>query len=296
MTSPPASGKTFWIESFADSTEKEILVISPLRALADECRIRWKEKIIVMTPEEWLLKKTFSEIVIFDEFHLLYYWGDTFRPVLWDVFITLSLEAELVIGLTATFSEEMQDEVILLGAEFENIFWQDFGNQKLKNLPEKYLSLTKDAIGEFLLHLPVQGTTLVFCEFREEVLVWEKRLRDLGHIVWTCRGGEASAFGEKVRRESPPDFIVCTTVLSHGVNLPEIERVFLMYPVENKDFWIQMVARGGRKGEAFRVFALGPPHGLRWDRRNNLCQIGILRLRILFSIFMDQLQECFLKE
>lgn len=249
-----------------------------------------------MTPEEWLIKKTFSEIVIFDEFHLLYYWGDSFRPVLWDVFITLSLEAELVIGLTATLSLEMRSDVEFLDAGFEEIFWQDFGNQKLKNLPEKYLRLTQNYIENFLIHLPVKGTTLVFCEFREDVLDWEKKLKARGHKVWTCRGGEASAFGERVRKENSPDFIVCTTVLSHGVNLPAIERVFLMYPVENKDFWIQMVARGGRKGEAFQVFALEPPHGLRWSRRNNLCQIGILRLRILFSIFMDQIQECFLKE
>ncbi len=296
LTSPPASGKTFWIRSFAEASEKEILVISPLRALADECRIHWKEKIQVMTPEEWMLKKIIPDVVIFDEFHLLYYWGDSFRPVLWDVFLTLSLEAKLVIGLTATLSENMREEVGLLSDGFEEILWKDFGNQELKNKPEIYLRLNQNLIQDFLIHLPVKGTTLVFCEFREEVLEWEKKLGKRGHTVWTCRGGEAGAFGERVRRENPPDFIICTTVLSHGVNLPEIERVFLMYPVENKDFWIQMVARGGRKGEAFRVFALEPPHGLRWDRRNNLCQIGILRMRILFSIFMDQLQECFLKE
>ncbi|MES2528018.1 MAG: helicase-related protein [Bdellovibrionota bacterium] len=296
LTSPPASGKTFWIRSFAEASEKEILVISPLRALADECRIHWKEKIRVMTPEEWSIKKTYSDIMIFDEFHLLYYWGDSFRPVLWDVFVSLSLEAKLVIGLTATLSEKMRDDVLLLHSGFEEILWLNFGNQELKNFPDKYLRLNQKLIHESLIHLPVNGTTLVFCEYREEVLEWEKKLSRRGYKVWTCRGGEAAAFGEKVRRENPPDFIVCTTVLSHGVNLPVIERLFLMYPVKNKDFWIQMVARGGRKGEAYRVFALEPPHGLRWDRRNNLCQIGILRLRILFSIFMDQLQECFLKE
>lgn len=296
LTSPPASGKTFWIESLAKVSAEEILVISPLRALADECHLHWKGKIRVMTSEEWLMKKTFSSIVIFDEFHLLYYWGDTFRPVLWEVFLSLSLESQLVVGLTATLSEEMKRNVSLLAEGFNEIYWQDFGNQKLKFMPGEYFRLNKNLIENCLIHLPAGKTTLVFCEFREEVLRWEKILRGRGHSVWTCRGGEAAAFGEKVRKENPPDYIICTTVLSHGVNLPTIKRVFLMYPVGNKDFWIQMVARGGRKGETYRVFALEPPHGLRWGRRQNLYLIGILRMRIFFSIILDQLQECFLKD
>lgn len=296
LTSPPASGKTFWIESLANNFSEEILVISPLRALADECHIQWQGKVRVMTPEEWLLKKTFSQVVIFDEFHLLYYWGDSFRPVLWEVFYSLCSESQLVVGLSATLSEEMRTNVVLMETGFEGIYWQDFGNQKLKYIPDEYFFLGKNLIENCLIHLPPENTTLVFCEFREEVLRWEKKLTERGHSVWTCRGGEAAAFGEKVRRENPPQYIISTTVLSHGVNLPTIGRVFLMYPVENKDFWIQMVARGGRRGEVYRVFALEPPHGLRWGRRKNFYQIGILRLRILFSILLDQLQECFLKE
>lgn len=70
LTSPPASGKTFWIRSFAETLSDPILVISPLRALADECRKNWNEKIMVMTPEEWMKKKPFARVVIFDEFHL----------------------------------------------------------------------------------------------------------------------------------------------------------------------------------------------------------------------------------
>src|SRR5689334_4916886 len=99
LTSPPASGKTFWIESFAETCDKKILVIAPLRALRDECAVKWGEKIIVMTPEEWLLKKITAEIVIFDEFHLHFYWGDAFRPNMWEVFYELSHMASLTILL-----------------------------------------------------------------------------------------------------------------------------------------------------------------------------------------------------
>ena len=72
LTSPPASGKTHWISKLKEAKSDQLLVISPLRALADECREKWGDSIQVMTPEEWLGKKTFSETVIFDEFHLFF--------------------------------------------------------------------------------------------------------------------------------------------------------------------------------------------------------------------------------
>src|SRR5262245_1203823 len=106
LTSPPASGKTFWISSLVEELkDHRILVISPLRALAYECREKWKDTVTVMTPEEWTGKKCRSEVVIFDEFHLYFYWGDTFRPHMWEVFFELSENAGLTILLTATFSE-----------------------------------------------------------------------------------------------------------------------------------------------------------------------------------------------
>lgn len=296
LTSPPASGKTFWIKSFAEKWEENILVISPLRALADECRKNWSDSITVMTPEEWLLKKKSFQVVIFDEFHILSYWGNTFRPAMWDAFISLSLSAQLVIGLTATLSDEILTQVQELRCHFTEITWVNNGNQSLKWTPENYYFVNKSLLTKTLMNSVHGGTSLIFCQYREEVLEWEERLSKQGFRVWSCLGGEASAFGQRVSRESAPDFIVATTVLSHGVNLPSISRVFLMYPVRNIDFWIQMIARGGRRGEAFQVFALEPPHGLRWGRGRNLRNIVILELRLFFSVLLNQLDQCFLKE
>ncbi|MFL5783273.1 MAG: DEAD/DEAH box helicase [Bacteriovoracaceae bacterium] len=296
LTSPPASGKTFWIESMAHATETQILVISPLRALADECRHKWKDKILVMTPEEWLLKKTQGEIVIFDEFHLLFYWGDSFRPLMWEVFESLSIEAKLVIGLTATFAPEMQEAMERFRCGFDEIYWRDAGNQSLKWTPERYYKVHRSLLHRSIFGLPLERTSLIFCQYRHEVEIWEKKLSARGFRVWGCRGGEASAFSKRVQLEPAPDFIVATTVLSHGVNLPSIRRVFFLYPVGNKDFWIQMTARGGRRGEKFEVFALEPPHGLRWSKSKNLFHCATLYLRILVADFLDQLDQCFLKE
>ncbi len=296
LTSPPASGKTFWIKTFQEVIEKKLLVISPLRALADECRSRWGEDVTVMTPEEWLIHGNYHEVVIFDEFHLLTYWGDSFRPRMWEAFEDLSAHAEFVIGLTATFSRSFQERVELFSCHFDRILWSDHGNMKLKYLPCSYLHLSKDLMEKSIVNLKPRGTSLIFCQYREEVLEWDKKIRSAGHRTWSCRGGEAAAFRKRVVEESPPDFIISTTVLSHGVNLPVISRIFFLYPVRNTDFWIQMTARGGRTGERFEVFALEPPHGLRWGRFSNIVSLSFLYLRILKEIFLTQLEQCFLKE
>ncbi len=296
LTSPPASGKTFWIESFAQSYEGSLLVISPLRALADECREMWGNRITVMTPEEWLGKKNFSDVVIMDEFHLLFYWGDTFRHVMWEVFESLSSEAKLVIGLTATLPEDIKERVATFSCHFDSLHWIDMGNQTLRWLPENYFQVSRDLLTRCALFLPHKGTSILFCEFRKEVLDWEKCLRDEGYSTWSCRGGEAPLFREKIKNESPPDFIISTSVLSHGVNLPPITRVFLSYSIKNRDFWVQMIARGGRRGEKYEVFALEPPYSLRWSRGKNLFKTGILHLKTFLPLLRHQLQECFLKE
>jgi hypothetical protein len=68
------------------------------------------------------------------------------------------------------------------------------------------------------------------------------------------------------------------------VNLPKLEKIFFTYKVSNIDFWIQMVARGGRKGEAYKVYALEKPFVLPWSQWKNLCQLGFLWLKLKLSV------------
>jgi superfamily II DNA helicase RecQ len=129
LTSPPASGKTYWIKSFQDTWEERLLVISPLRALANECSDKNGSTTDFMTPEEWMDKKTNRKVVIIDEFHLFFYWGDTFRPVMWEAFFEISQSAELMILLTATLSSEMKEEMAKFAHHFDEMMWIDHGNQ-----------------------------------------------------------------------------------------------------------------------------------------------------------------------
>lgn len=297
LTAPPASGKTHLISSLIQQFDRPLLVISPLRALANECLTKWGSSCVVMTPEEWIKKGKSSRIIILDEFHLYFYWGDSFRPQMWEAFYEMVQRTELVIFLTATLTNEMREEIKRYNCHFDQITWVDHGNQQLKNKPHHYFkAYSVKWIEKYLLSLSnPTGVNLIFCAYRSEVVKWEKLLKGQGHSVWTCVGGEASLFSLKVQSERPPKFIVATTVLSHGVNLPNISRIFFLYPVKNLDFWIQMVARGGRRGEKFEVFALENPEGIKWNRLLNSLAIARLSLNMKWQHLLKQIEEWFLK-
>jgi len=297
LTAPPASGKTYLISSLIRDLGQLPLVICPLRALANECLSKWGISCVVMTPEEWLKECKPFRILILDEFHLYFYWGNSFRPQMWEAFYEMVQNAELVIFLTATLTSQMIEEIKRFDCHFDQMTWVDHGNQQLKNKPVHYYKAYSERwMEKYLLSLSdVDGINLIFCAYRSEVFKWEEILKRNGHSVWTCVGGEANIFSLKVQSERPPTFIIATTVLSHGVNLPNISRIFFLYSVKNLDFWIQMVARGGRKGEKFEVFALENPQGIKWNKFFNSLAIARLSLKMKWQHLIKQIEEWFLK-
>lgn len=285
LTSPPATGKTYWIFSFFELWKQDLLVVSPLRALADECKQKWGSHIMVMTPEEWMRNKKVCSLVIFDEFHLNFYWGDSFRPVLWEAFYEITSRAELTILLTATLSREMIEEIKHYRCHFSEILWTNHGNQKLKNFPSNYIQApNKDWLMQKIFNEDKGNkTNLIFCQFRNEVFEMEKKLKRMKYRVVSCVGGRSKEMAKKLEVTKKPDFIVATTVLSHGVNLPEISQIYFLYAVKNIDFWIQMIARGGRRGGKFEVYALERPFVMKWSPWKNRLFIWLHNFKQIFT-------------
>ncbi len=275
LSAPPASGKTYWIEHFHEALGEELLLMTPLRALADECRRNWGNDIRVVTPEEYLLRPSQAKVVIFDEFHLHLYWGNSFRERMWEAFYGSSESAQLCVLLTATVSPELIDLVRSFAVHFDQILWVDRGNRQLKFPPRTYIKAPsrKWVIADIMRQPKGAGVRIVFCRYREEVLALAGKLSGAGFSCLTCLGGEAGALGGKLMLTPAPDFIVCTTVLSHGVNLPEICRVYLLYPTGNCDFWIQMISRGGRRGSEYTVIGLELPHSISWSPVGNFLAV-----------------------
>ena len=281
ITAPPGWGKTYKLLDGIKNSNRKVLFIFPLRALCDEVEISAqnmsidvlnirsnkdlkvlnskKFQLVVSTPE---LLENGSELfqdylIVLDEFHLFYYWGDSFRERMLSMYFEFTSFGLPIIFLTATLSNELKLRLEKeLEFNYENIHHLNMGNQKLKNLPSNLLFyprfLKKWLRDDFMFSKKV-GISLVFCQYREEVKQCEKQLKKLGHTVLSCIGGEASDFVNKLNHTENIDFIVATSVVSHGVNLPNISKVYFTFDVKNIDFYLQMVGRGGRAGEKFEL-------------------------------------------
>ena len=286
LIAPPAWGKTYRLIELIKKSQQKWVFLSPLRALNEEFYVKTLKSfralnirthkeardlaqishhfdLIIITPE--LLSTKVIEalddfIFVLDEFHLFYYWGDSFRERMHEVYIELCSRTIRQLLLTATMNGEFYarwDKESALN--YEHRYVLDVGNRTLKNWPLsfEYYSFNRShwLLDEFLFQvLFTKKSLLLFVAYRHEVDQWVEKLVHRGVYALGAKGGEVEVFRQKLAAKKPR-VIISTTCLSHGVNLPSFDSVFIGYPTENKDFFIQMAARGGRQGERFRVYS-----------------------------------------
>lgn len=300
---PTGAGKTSLMLEFFTSNDFHLFYLSPLRALADELeerlindvsksmtkraskaidfsdfiqRIEQGKKTFFVATVEMIPDGFFEElqqqrekvVVVVDEIHLFFHWGEEFRPILLERLYEIKNYQFKQISLTATFSKEHYERLVL-DHHFSNeaILILDVGNYGLKKDPNAvhFYSPTQKQMLEkkfwnILKNKKATDTILVFLQFRREVDFLVERLQRHGFEAIGCVSGEVSNFRQNLREimsnGQNPDVIVATTCLSHGVNLPKLSHIFLFYPIAHRDFWVQMVGRGGRRGEDFKVFEM----------------------------------------
>lgn len=280
LIAPTGWGKTTLIFQIAQSSSKKIVFYSPLKALAQEFYIRALENgfnafcpdsrkqlereydqidfdILVLTYEK-VTPNIFGKLIdanylhIFDEIHLNQIWGDSFRPLLKD-FIDIYLHLKLnCLFLSATISDEYTSQLTSACQELTII---KVDNYRLKKSPKMiYKFFNKHKMIELISHIH-HTRTLVFCRYRKEVKELAHYYEKKGLKVLSCISGEVERFQMDLLNKEC-DMIIATSTLSHGVNLPSIDNIFILYPVQNKEMWVQMMGRAGRKGEDFQVFQM----------------------------------------
>ena len=273
---PPGFGKTTGLMEVFEKTSLSLVFLSPLRAIAEEVLeralarghcVQWggksapdKKTFIASTFESFSSREFNADHFLFviDEFHLIYYWGDDFRPRLFETYYCLAAMGATLLALSATimpslFERVKQDALIA----FDQFYYYDLGGGTLLYKPKYELNMKLFSRAEQLkllsLYLKFSGKrALVFCSRRQDVLKVRARLREEGLLCAHCLGGGVQDFLADTRRQEP-QVIVATSVLSHGVNLGAIRLVCFLDPVENNDFYLQMLARGGRDGGGFIV-------------------------------------------
>ncbi|MFZ9001569.1 MAG: DEAD/DEAH box helicase [Bacteriovoracaceae bacterium] len=283
LLAPTGWGKTSLLIKLYEKSYSKILYFSPLRALAQEftervegiCvtkRAEFKEKyeafnkkkraILVCTPEVFdfgVFQETGANVlIVIDEFHLFYRWGYSFRPYLEEFLYALSTTKSSVLGLTATLEDDLIYEwKNYLHSPFKYLYLINVGNLRVSPLLSKkiyYFSfLKKRFIKRFLKELKKDQTLLYFCRYRQEVYDWMNFCNDRGINALGCVGGEALKFRETLKENPNPRCIFATSTLSHGVNLPDPSKIFISYPIKEKEFWVQMLGRGGRQGNTFEL-------------------------------------------
>lgn len=315
LTAPVASGKTRMVVDFYLEHDFKIIYISPLRALAnevydklnsqskniflaggnlglEECLtgfLKARKSFLVTTME--LLNEDFIEelslknqkvIFVIDEFHLFYYWGESFRPILHDRFLAILNFYFPILAVTATMAP-----IVLAQMKADLAFYQDFwihldyGNHQLHRTPRKLLSFNglkpqyvQKAFWRELRQKKHKEIFLYFCAYRSQVDELTSRAQRLGFRAVGCVGGEVEKFLDDLKEKNHEiDCIFSTTSLSHGVNLPEISKVFIDYEVKNYDFWLQMIGRGGRRGSDYEVYTYDLYHTSKKQRLKHKMKI-----------------------
>lgn len=250
----------------------------------NDCLINFlqKQKALLITTVE-LLENEFVELLekearpilfVLDEFHLFYSWGESFRPILHDTFLGILSSEHPVLALSATMNQ-ISLEKLINDLKYDRDYWVhlDYGNLELKWTPAHYhyfggqekVTLEKMFARE-LYAKKTEEVLLMFCAYRAEVdekVAWALRQ---GFMALGCVGGEVEEFQQSLRESEKIDCIFATSTLSHGVNLPEISKVFINYEVKDYDFWLQMIGRGGRSGRSYEVFTFDAFHLTKSER------------------------------
>jgi len=296
MIAPPAGGKTRLVLELYPSILRKVIFISPLRALANELMdklskmpnvyqlktrkdfrelsLHEQESFFLIATAELIDEKVLSlaehlaneVVVVFDEFHLFYLWGESFRPILPEICHGVANTGCSIMGLTATMTDELmkkwQSDFAVGMSELRLL---DLGNLRLKKMPKAHLWTPRFTgramIKRLILYRLLSkgrlesGKTIIFCKYRKEVLDWIDYCRGIGVRALGCIGGEVDDFSLRMKKEEF-DFIFATSTLGHGVNLPEISEVVISYRVNDISLWIQMVGRGGRNGGEYGLLSI----------------------------------------
>ncbi len=280
--SPPATGKTYALKNLA--LTYNLIYIAPLKALSLEFQKKFeayslldlslqeRKSVLKNLPKKFhltltaeLLEEDLIEyfqykkcLFVLDEFHLFFYWN-SFRPYLYYLLESLLAYNVSLLCLTATFP--FFEKFFSLFSHYPHVYLLNFKNQDLGFKPfyHVFFSSRDLLILRLKIHLFFfqERSTLIFCQKREEVDECYHYLKKYFSYVFSCKGGETVSFQKKINNFLDKKVIIISTIaLSHGVNLPSISHVFILYPVKNKDFWIQMVRRAGRDGKSYSIFSM----------------------------------------
>ncbi len=277
LLAPPSSGKTTFILNYIKEQNQKVLYISPLRSLNREFAKRCADldhtilsrnshgpsRVIVSTPESYLIYKNLvdlkNRLVVLDEIHLFFDWGNSFRPKILECLYDLLSSSLNIISLTATMSTQNLRQWRRLGKfQSHETLIINRSNLCLKTLPQRTFDLSNlcpQDIESLIIFEAFynQRKTLVFVRTKNEAKKYAEIFSRLISSTLYCTSDNMDEFMVKLE-ENGARLIFCTIALSHGVNLPSVSCLFITYPIPEHSHFIQILARAGRNGESFIAY------------------------------------------
>lgn len=311
---PTASGKTTKMSQWALESEHDLIVfVAPLRSICMEFSNKMGSDAVFLSKEKFnktstfprflvlsaesidedffifLKSRTVCPLIVLDEIHLFYLWGESFRFMLKE-FLYLAYDNEVpILALTATLSKKVERTIFVE----QKISGRNFsinrnGNKSIKRLPHfwiEYPTKHREKMIKKLILLARNERVLLFCQYKREVEIYTKKLKESGLNVFGYIGGKIDHLEQELTGFNT-GVIVATTVLSHGVNLPSLAHLFISYIPDSEEFFWQMVGRAGRKGESYNLFLLGHS-GKRYPIQNHF-EISLFALYSFANIIENR--------
>lgn len=274
---PTGSGKSLIYETAAAQTDSRTLLITPLVALARQQFKKFKQLNIpvslgaggssdpppenrtgtwIMSPETLLypskksiLNRWRPNLLVVDECHCLWEWGESFRPAFSNIPALLTeLAIHRSLWLTATLPFEARQNLRdLLPKPLTEIGEFNLPHRLCLVIVRVSLADRASALLHWLRDRHEAG--IVFVPTREATLRISRLLQATGRTVITYHGG-MSAEERKAReaqvRNGMPEIIVSTSAFGMGMDYPHLKFVVLWQAPTSLLALVQTVGRVGR--------------------------------------------------
>lgn len=286
LMASPSWGKTYLVREILQRLHPiKIVFVSPLLAINEELkkkiisekieiedfeRLRSRKYgIICVTPEKLaqIYQKTdlleWADLFIIDECHLWPLWR-SFRYQLdetWMLFSQIEKRCLLLSG-TFDFKNWSKSDVGQVWIQNNNEVWSiDLHRGSLLTKPKRKIMIPSSfkIIQIQFLKWMLRFTrlkVLIFFPLRSQVENWARWCKNNNINVLHCVGGQTTQFVSSLEScHNSPHVIIATSTLSHGVNLPPRDWIFIFGSDWEREIWLQMISRGGRNGESFSVIS-----------------------------------------